>query len=84
MKGKKVMNNNAKIIMKEGIELLEETRNSFYEVCKPVKFNDKYYLIDLFMAYSIEMHKDHIEKIAQLEQQIAELISQNDQQILKG
>lgn len=52
-----------------------------------LKAKDVIKLIELlrdFMHMSIDLHKDHLDKIAQLEQQISELIKKDDQQILKG
>jgi helix-turn-helix protein len=39
---------------------------------------NEFTMIQQFMQASLDQHKDHIEKFAELEKQIAELIKQNE------
>jgi hypothetical protein len=71
------MNNQEREIMsnikidKSDIGILEEIRNSYFEANKPIE-DDKSYLIDWFMIHSINLHKDCINRIAELEKEWAE------------
>jgi len=62
---------------------IEEMEKIFNELIS--SYGNKSYFrnrITDFMSYCIDQHKDHLDKIVQLEQQIAELIKTNDKELL--
>lgn len=65
------------------IEEMEGIRNSYFEISTPFREESRDCLIIYFMDFCINQHKDHIDKIARLEKQLAELIKQNENENYK-
>jgi hypothetical protein len=73
------------------IENLERMKNAFsraeYIYPEDTKIKNPVFsdvAIEHFMTNSINLHKDHIEKIAEMEKQIAQLSKRDDKEFLKG